>query len=480
MNQTAKRAAAPNKVKKKAKTSPIIYVLIVVLFIALLAFFYYMAVRYYTDRFPNKTFINSVDVSNMTAENAKAALNDHVLSYELTIQERGDVTETIKADQIGLGYSDNGDVDRLLEQYAPAGWILHYFTKDQLQAAEDTDFDQAMLDQRVAELNCFDPASVTPVEDACIAKNTDGFYIKAEVTGNELDQDKTTELIKEALASGLDQINLEENDCYLAPQILQDDETLTTELTKLNKWTSAEITYDFEDDRLEVADTETIMSWVVEQDDGTYDIDRDLVYEWVKTTLAYKYDTFGLTHVVTTHSGETITLKGGDYGWCIARDDTTDALIAAVKEGTVGELEPAYLYTAQNRGIDDIGGTYVEISIAAQTMWCYKDYELVVETPVVTGNPNKGNATPSGSVWAFDCHKSPATLGTLDTMGYSSDVTYWMSFTGNVGIHDATWRSTFGGNIYTSNGSHGCVNTPYEAAKTIYNTVNVGYPVFVY
>lgn len=130
--------------------------------------------------------------------------------------------------------------------------------------------------------------------------------------------------------------------------------------------------------------------------------------------------------------------------------------------------------------MDDIGGTYVEVSIADQTMWCYKDYEVVVETPVVTGNPNKGNATPSGSVWAFDCHKSPATLGSYVTQGYSSYVNYWMSFTGNVGIHDSSWRSSYGGDIYLTNGSHGCVNTPYEAAKKIYETVSVGTAVFVY
>ncbi len=204
------------------------------------------------------------------------------------------------------------------------------------------------------------------------------------------------------------------------------------------------------------------------------------MFDWVKTTLAYQYDTFGLTHVVTTHSGETITLTGGDYGWCIDRPTTTEALMEAVEAGTVGELEPAYLYTAQERGVDDIGGTYVEVSISEQTMWCYKDYEVVVETPVVTGNPNKGNGTPSGSVWAFDCHKSPATLGTYVTMGYSSYVNFWMSFTGNVGIHDASWRSSYGGDIYLTNGSHGCVNTPYEAAKKIYETVNVGVAVFVY
>jgi lipoprotein-anchoring transpeptidase ErfK/SrfK len=100
----------------------------------------------------------------------------------------------------------------------------------------------------------------------------------------------------------------------------------------------------------------------------------------------------------------------------------------------------------------------------------------------VTGNPNKGNGTPSGGVWAIDAKKSPATLGTMATMGYSSDVTYWMPFNGNVGLHDADgWRhGKYGGSIYKTNGSHGCVNLPYSAAETIYATMEIGSPVIVY
>ncbi|MCD7828985.1 MAG: L,D-transpeptidase/peptidoglycan binding protein [Clostridiales bacterium] len=479
MTQAPKRAAAVRRRRKK-QTGSMIYVLIVALFLALLVFFYALAARYYTGRFPNKTTINGVDVSNMTEANAVAALNRQVQEYTLTIAERDGVTEVIRARDIDLAYDDTGDVAQLLEQYNPTLWITYYFTEDALTASEDTTYSQTKAEQEIADLNCFSPACVTKVKDASLQKNDEGFYIQAEVQGTQLDEEKTTQLLLDALSSNQAEVDLDAAGCYLAPTVYEDDETLNRELERINGWLKAEITYDFEDGRLEVADNTVIKDWIVQQEDGAYAIDYDLVFEWVKTTLAYQYDTFGLTHVVTTHSGETLTLTGGDYGWCIDRPTTTEALIEAVEAGTVGELEPAYLYTAQERGVDDIGGTYVEVSIADQTMWCYKDYEVVVETPVVTGNPNKGNATPSGSVWAFDCHKSPATLGSYVTMGYSSYVNFWMSFTGNVGIHDASWRSTYGGDIYLTNGSHGCVNTPYEAAKKIYETVNVGVAVFVY
>ena len=69
---------------------------------------------------------------------------------------------------------------------------------------------------------------------------------------------------------------------------------------------------------------------------------------------------------------------------------------------------------------------------------------------------------------------------TLVGEGYSSPVSYWIPFNKNVGLHDASWRSYFGGNIYKTNGSHGCVNLPTSVAKKIYKNVKKGEPVIVY
>ena len=49
---------------------------------------------------------------------------------------------------------------------------------------------------------------------------------------------------------------------------------------------------------------------------------------------------------------------------------------------------------------------------------------------------------------------------TLKGPNYEAEVTYWMPFNGNIGIHDASWRYSFGGEIYKRNGTHGCVNAP--------------------
>ena len=55
-----------------------------------------------------------------------------------------------------------------------------------------------------------------------------------------------------------------------------------------------------------------------------------------------------------------------------------------------------------------------------------------------------------------------------------------MPFNWDIGMHDATWRGSFGGGIYKYDGSHGCVNMPYSVAEAIFNNIEAGTPVVCY
>ena len=43
--------------------------------------------------------------------------------------------------------------------------------------------------------------------------------------------------------------------------------------------------------------------------------------------------------------------------------------------------------------------------------------------------------------------------------------------------HDADWRSSFGGEIYKTNGSHGCINLPPAKAAVLYDHVYKNMPI---
>lgn len=115
----------------------------------------------------------------------------------------------------------------------------------------------------------------------------------------------------------------------------------------------------------------------------------------------------------------------------------------------------------------------VKVSIDNQKLEYYENGELILSCDIVTG---KNNATPRGNYQVL----GKARNTTLKGQDYSSFVKYWIAFKGNsYGLHDASWRSTFGGNIYKYNGSHGCVNMPEAKVAKLYNIVEIGTPVIV-
>ena len=119
-------------------------------------------------------------------------------------------------------------------------------------------------------------------------------------------------------------------------------------------------------------------------------------------------------------------------------------------------------------------GTYVDVSIDTQTLTYFVNGAPVLVAPTVTGSP--GRSTPRG-VFAIDS-MIPGKYLTGPT--WHVYVNRWMRFSGNCGIHDANWRKSFGGEIYKHNGSHGCVNIPYDQAVALYNMVVIGTPVIVH
>ena len=125
---------------------------------------------------------------------------------------------------------------------------------------------------------------------------------------------------------------------------------------------------------------------------------------------------------------------------------------------------------------EPLGDTYVDVDIENQQMTYYVLGEAVLTSDIVSGNVKNGCDTPTGTF--FIDSKIPGKYLVGPTWNVWVD--RWMRFTGNVGLHDASWRSEFGGEIYKKNGSHGCVNLPSDVAKTLYDLVEVGTMVKVH
>lgn len=189
-------------------------------------------------------------------------------------------------------------------------------------------------------------------------------------------------------------------------------------------------------------------------------------------------DTYQAVPYLQQHPRGTITVKGGNYGWQIDKAAESAALLTSIENGETVTKEPAYSHKGNtwDGPNGDIGSTYIEVDMGAQHMWCYKNGALVVDTDVVTGNISKGYNTPS--IVAAIQYKTRNAV--LKGDNYRTPVNYWMPFYGNYGIHDAYWRAQFGGEVYLTNGSHGCVNTPPAAMAQVYANMESGTPVVLY
>ncbi len=232
------------------------------------------------------------------------------------------------------------------------------------------------------------------------------------------------------------------------------------------------------DRKLERLTASQITSWVgISEEEHVLAYDSDAITAYVQG-LADEYTTYGTAREFTTTQGETITLSAGTYGWKMNVEKTADRLREKMEQNGSVTMEAVWEYRAavyNDNG--DMTDSYVEVDLTDQTVWLYQDGKLLLTSDCVSGTyNNEERRTPEGIYYIY-YKQSPAVLTGED---YSSPVTYWMPFNGGIGLHDASWRSQFGGEIYLNDGSHGCINLPYDVAETLYEVTYIGYPVICY
>lgn len=436
---------------------------------------YLLAVKYYSNHFYKNTVINGIDCSNKTIEEAMELLKYEADHYALTINERNDVKEQILGSDIDFTISFGNSLDNLIKEQSPFKWFTAFSKKTEYEFPSMISFDENKLEQKIKELDAFDPTIIVEPENAHISDYTEEGYTIVEATqGTKLKEKKVISYITEAISNFDESISLEKLDCYVKPTITSDDETLNALRDTLNLYTSTVLTYHF-GDVTEVLDGSIIHTWLSISEDDQVILDEEKVKNYVDY-IGKNYNSFGRKRTFKTSYNKTITVTGGDYGWWLNRGAERQEIIEAIKSGTQAVKQPNYYQTAQQYGPDDIGDTYVEINLTAQHLFYYKEGVLIAESDFVSGNVAKGYATPSGT-YGITYKEREATLVGED---YETPVNYWMPFNGNIGLHDADWRKDFGKDIYLRNGSHGCINLPPKIAQKIYENISKGTAVICY
>ncbi len=475
--QEEKKAAGRRTARKKTSSSHTKWIAVAA--VAAVVLLYGAGVYHYKSHFLRNTYINNTKVGGMTVDEAEKTFTQDFASHKIAIKEK-ERTEIIDPQDVDAVIAVGSQVQDLYDSMNPWTWFMNFFGKKDHTVALDVTYDQEKLKTVVDNLECFAKANVVAPKDAYIKAGETKFEIVPEVLGNTVKKKQLLQLIGTDLATGVTSIHLEKEDLYKLPSYYEKDQVVQDALAAANTYTHGTITYDFKY-TTETVDYNISKDWVNISKDFKVTLSDEKIGDYVED-LGNKYNTMGAARDFTTSAGNKINAYGGDYGWKIYFDKEKEKLEKNLKSGKNVNREPVYSYKAKcrNSAKDDIGDSYVEISIARQEVWLYIDGECIMNSSCVTGTPP--NASTYTGVYALTYKKSPDVLTGPNAGGgsYSSKVTFWMPFNGNQGMHDASWRSSFGGSIYKTNGSHGCVNLPYSAAATLYKHIDAGFPIVIY
>ena len=449
---------------------------LILLFTALGIAAAYLALSlYYRSHFLPNTTINGIEAGGQDVEAVKEAISDQVHAYTLSIQTNSGEIETISGEEISISPDFHGELEELLAEQKNFAWPATLVKGNALTVGTMVDYDKAALSEAIENLPCMAPENQLPPQDARLSEYTEeGFVVLPEDYGSTIDSPVMKEAVTNAVETMTPLLDLTAAGCYILPKVTAEDEKLVTLAQKLNNYTMHTITLDMGPDTREITG-ETIAGWLSADENNDVQVDRQAIALYV-SELAEETDTYGVPKDFSTSYDQDITFQSVYYGWKIDQDAETEQLLSDVQSGRDIKREPNYVYRGASRGEKDYGDTYVEVNLSAQHVFVYKDGVLAVDAPCVTGCVGKGTITHVGVYPIY----SKETDRDLVGENYRSHVNYWMPFDAGEGLHDATWRSSFGGSIYLTNGSHGCVNLSNSVASQIYDLVEVGTPVFVY
>lgn len=436
---------------------------------------YLTQVKKYQNVFCKDTIINGRDCSLLTIEEAENLIQGDQ-KYTLEIEFKDNETEFISGEEIGL------EIDNLNQELSKIKAQQHkdLFFRGGTYNFDITVYDKEKLKTVLLSKKQLDKKFMKKKTKVEYAFNFNTKRFEAECKQSYyLKADEVLEKVSEAIDEKVTKVSL--RDLYYSPKN-------SKTLKKLNSYIDSEIRYTLASGEEYVLDATILNTWLMKDDKGKYFKDEKVWNEkleaFVTNELSAMCNTVGAKREFKpTGKDNIVIISGGDYGSKLDIQTEIQNLKKDLNSHAIKTREPYYEIKEASSKNNGLGESYVEIDLTRQKVWVYLNGKLVIETNCVTGCVNKGHSTPTGIFTLTYKQKDKVLRGRMRANGtyeYESPVSYWMPFNGGIGLHDATWRSSFGGNIYISNGSHGCVNLPLEAAGKLYEIINKDMPIIVY
>lgn len=449
---------------------------------------------YYRDNFAVNTWINGVYCTGKTAREVNAELLERtesaetftIIGYDRVGPDAVETSWTISMEDLRHALSYEDGLNDCLASQNSWFWMNNLFVRRErfLQAA--VSYDEQVLEslwERITD-------ALYAEEDYRIAYGDDSGYTLYDGLHNRLDEEKAWRMIQNALSEGASRADLIAGECYYDASPDKEQEERARLWEKIEQFQGNGPVYDFGDGAERLGRAR--MSAFLEKDetsgmplfdeDGHFVLARGGAENWIEE-MALVHDTYGKEWDFQSTRGDVVQVKGVTYGTTIDQKREIIWLseyLEGLAEGEVrpdeGARIPEYQRDAFHRGCGGIGDTYVEVDLGIQKLYYYENGELRLETDVVSGNKRRRMSTPEGVNFVYSKQKNRVLRGE----GYAAPVKFWMPVKGSIGIHDSDWRDEFGGDVYKTDGSHGCVNLPPDAMAELYDMVEIGTPVVMF
>lgn len=424
---------------------------------------YFIGFFFFTTHYYPGTKIGDTKIGCRSEVSARKYLEKKLSEVTVTVTEP-EGEEKISAADAGLTYTDADVLHSMLKRQKGQVWFWQM--KDQHSYDRLTiRVDQDKLSVFIDSLKCMNPEN--PVESANASLEYDSeqkeYVIKEGSLGNIVEKEHFLKGISEAFLNGQDSVSLQDTTYYKQPRYTSSSQEVLEARKVLNEYLGGTITYQ-DGKQTEKLSRKEISQCLKCSSDFQVSISKAKVKKFVKAQVA------------GTFNSVEGTIPTGLTAWKVDEEKETESVIRTIQSGKKEERKPIYATEGFDKTDSDIEKTYIDVNVSRQKMWYVKDGKVVLSSDVVTGNISTGHGTGTG-LYRIAFKQRDHLM-----VKYNSFVHYWMPYNTRVGIgfHDASWRSSFGGDIYRTDGSHGCINMPPAKAEELYGQISAGTLVYIH
>ncbi len=494
---------------------------IVLLIISGLVVLYLIIGYYYSKGFPCAAKVNGIKCTGKSVAEVNSELCETIKYQGINVIDRNGSSLFISAEDLGFTVDYTEDLNKFISEQNALSWGVYVFKGLTGSVQPRISVDEDKLENIIAGWDIFVPDET---RDVSIVNTENGYELKNTLLSTPIKENiaQTVGSAATRLQSELDLSSELYDDCYEPVTLTEEQQTIVDFYGKLQRILNCGITYQFGNQTIPLKG-EVVNGFLLTYDQlsgDTYDYEnpglgrfisgcnevgisgdsvRDLEGFAVTSdnepliSEARLYDFFYQKQKLCDTATMLKRYQNGEDVEIICSKDRKGSTFIFDHNAEYKHLKEAFLSGSyeqeETRNLTNpkkvdffnakktLGGTYIELDIANQHLYYYRNGEVYIDTLIVSGTMYGGHGTPAGLFHVYDKQRNKVLVGE----DYECPVEYWMRLTDTgVGIHDAWWQESFGGDMYLESGSHGCINCPPYIARLLYENVKEQTPVIVY